>query len=59
MSHKQQYEANDLDYGTESFRTNERFDNAQRRRPEMGRRRGKAPQSFNGIHRRRKRKMAW
>jgi hypothetical protein len=59
MSHKQQYEANDLDYGTESFRTNERFENAQRKRPEMGRRRGKAPQSFNGIHRRRRRKMAW
>jgi hypothetical protein len=59
MSHKQQYEASDLDYGTESFRTFERIDNAQRRRPAMGRRRGKAPQSFNGIHRRRRRKLAW
>jgi hypothetical protein len=59
MSHKQQYEATDLDYGTENFRTNERFDSAQRRRPQMGQRRGKAPQSFNGIHRRRRRKMAW
>ena len=59
MSHKQQYEATDLDYGSESFRTSERFDMAKRRRPEMGRRRGKAPQSFNGIHRRRRRKMAW
>jgi hypothetical protein len=59
MSHKQQYEATELDYGTENFRTNDRFDNEQRRRPQMGRRRGKAPQSFNGIHRRRRRKMAW
>jgi hypothetical protein len=25
----------------------------------MGRKRGKTPQSFNGIHRRRRRKMAW
>jgi hypothetical protein len=59
MSHKQQYEASDMDYGTEGFRTVERIDSAQRRRPQMGRRRGKAPQSFNGIHRRRRRKMAW
>jgi hypothetical protein len=58
MSHKQQYEANDLDYGTESFRT-DRSDSSQRRRPPMDRRRGKTPQSFNGIHRRRRRKMAW
>jgi hypothetical protein len=59
MSHKQQYEATDLDYSVESFRTFERFDNAQRKRPEMGRKRGKAPQSYNGIHRRRRRKLAW
>jgi hypothetical protein len=59
MSHKQQYEATDLEYGNESFRTNERFDSSQRKRPTMGRRRGKAPQSFNGMHRRRRRKMAW
>lgn len=59
MSHKQQYEAGEVDYGTESIRENERFALAQRRRPSMGRRRGKTPQSFNGIHRRRRRKMAW
>jgi hypothetical protein len=59
MSHKQQYEATDLDYGMESFRSVERFDSGQRRRPQMGRRRGKAPQSFNGIHRRRRRKINW
>ena len=59
MSHKQQYEATDLEYGMENFRTTERFDNANRRQPTMGRKRGKTPQSFNGIHRRRRRKMAW
>jgi hypothetical protein len=59
MSHKQQYEATDLDYGYEGFRTVERFESSQRKRPTMGRRRGKAPQSFNGMHRRRRRKMAW
>lgn len=59
MSHKQQYEATDLDYGTESFNTSERTQSAKRRRPTMGRQRGKTPQSFNGIHRRRRRKLAW
>jgi hypothetical protein len=59
MSHKQQYEASDLDYGTENFRTSERIDSSKRRTPQMGRRRGKTPQSFNGIHRRRRRKLAW
>jgi hypothetical protein len=48
-----------LDYGTANFRSTERSDNSQRQRPAMGRRRGKTPQSFNGIHRRRRRKMAW
>lgn len=59
MSHKQQYEATDLDYGVESFRQADRSGAAQRERPTMNRRRGKAPQSFNGIHRRRRRKLAW
>jgi hypothetical protein len=59
MSHKQQYEAKDLEYGTESFGSADRFDASQRKKPTMGRRRGKTPQSFNGIHRRRRRKMAW
>jgi hypothetical protein len=59
MSHKQQYEAADFDYATDSFRLFERFEVSHRRRPTMGRRRGKAPQSFNGIHRRRRRKISW
>jgi hypothetical protein len=59
MSHNQQYEATDLNYGTDSFRSAERVDASSRRKPAMGRRRGKAPQSFNGIHRRRRRKINW
>lgn len=59
MSHKQQYEAADVDYATDNFRSSERCEFGQRRRPAMGRRRGKAPQSFNGIHRRRRRKINW
>jgi hypothetical protein len=59
MSHKQQYEAGNLDYGNESFQSAERGESFQRRRPVMNKRRGKAPQSFNGMHRRRRRKMAW
>jgi len=59
MSHKQQYESTELDYETQDFRTFERIDHSQQRRPTMGRRRGKAPQSFNGIHRRRRRKIVW
>ncbi|HEX4412114.1 MAG TPA: hypothetical protein VH107_00710 [Lacipirellulaceae bacterium] len=59
MSHRQQYEASDLNYGTENIRSDDRFESSQRQRPTMNRRRGKTPQSFNGIHRRRRRKMAW
>jgi hypothetical protein len=59
MSHKQVYEATDFDYGTESFRNFERVGSSKRQRPIMGRSRGKQPQSFNGIHRRRRRKITW
>ena len=31
----------------------------KRKKPELGRKRGKTPSSFNGMHRRRRRKMAW
>lgn len=59
MSNEQAYEATELRYGEESFRTFERFKSAKRQRPTMGRSRGKTPQSFNGMHRRRRRKMTW
>jgi hypothetical protein len=59
MSHKQSYEATDLNYGSDSFTTFERVKPSKRQRPAMGRQRGKVPQSFNGIHRRRRRKICW
>jgi hypothetical protein len=59
MSHRQVYEATDFDYGTDNFRSVERVGSSKRNRPTMGRRRGKAPQSFNGLHRRRRRKITW
>ena len=59
MSNQQMYEATDMEYGSDSFRSIERGRNAKRHTPTMGRKRGKTPQSFNGIHRRRRRKMAW
>ena len=59
MSNQQAYEATEVEYGTESFRTFERLKGSKRQPPTMGRKRGKTPQSFNGIHRRRRRKMNW
>jgi hypothetical protein len=59
MSNQQVYEASGVEYANESFRTVERIRSSKQNRPTMGRRRGTAPQSFNGIHRRRRRKMAW
>jgi hypothetical protein len=59
MSHKQVYEATDLEYGADNFHTAERAGSSKRRRPTMGRQRGKTPQSFNGMHRRRRRKINW
>jgi hypothetical protein len=59
MSNQQTYEASELEYGGDNFRSFERVRTAKRHQPTMGRRRGKTPQSVNGIHRRRRRKMAW
>ncbi|MCH2114563.1 MAG: hypothetical protein MK171_06605 [Pirellulales bacterium] len=59
MSHSQIYEALQADYGTDSFRRTVRNKPAKRSSPSHGRRRGKTPQSVNGIHRRHKRKMSW
>lgn len=59
MSNSQNYEALEADYGTDTFRRNATIKSTKQQRPTHGRRRGKSPQSVNGIHRRRKRKMAW
>ncbi len=59
MSNAQTYEALEADYGTDTFRRSTSAKASKQQRPTHGRRRGKSPQSVNGIHRRRKRKMAW
>jgi hypothetical protein len=59
MSHIQLYEQNEMDYGVEQFRRETDIKMSKRQRPSYGRRRGKSPQSVNGIHRRRNRKMTW
>lgn len=59
MSNQQLYELSDAVYSNDSFPTRERIRSSKQHRPTMGRRRGKVPQSYNGIHRRRRRKMAW
>ena len=59
MSHSQNYEAMEADYGMDTFRRAAPVKSSPSRRPTHGRTRGKSPQSVNGIHRRRKRKMSW
>ncbi|MDZ4658146.1 MAG: hypothetical protein SH868_11270 [Bythopirellula sp.] len=59
MSNMQSYEALEADYSTDSFRRSEPIKAGRQQTPIRGRRRGKAPTSINGIHRRRKRKISW
>ncbi len=59
MSNMQSYEALEVDYSTDSFRRSETIKAGKQQRPTLGRRRGKGPQSVNGIHRRRRRKISW
>ncbi|TWT37709.1 hypothetical protein KOR34_26710 [Posidoniimonas corsicana] len=60
MSNEQLYEQGAFDYLDGSDVSSRRRPNASKeRRPQRGRTRGKAPQSVNGIHRRRRRKVAW
>lgn len=60
MSNAQSYEAWEADYGSETIRRSAPSKTTEKKsRPTHGRRRGKGPQSVNGIHRRRKRKMSW
>ena len=61
MSTDHSYEHDDVEYGHNSFprERREARETPERSRPSMGRRRGKSPQSVNGIHKRRRRKMSW
>lgn len=58
MSHSQSYEALEANYTDDTFRRTVPLKSSKQRRPKHGRR-GKSPQSVNGIHRRRKRKISW
>ena len=59
MSNDQAYDSMEVKYGADTFGNMERFKAAKRKRPVHGRRRGKMPQSVNGMHRRRRRKLTW
>jgi hypothetical protein len=59
MSHIQNYELDEMDYSVDSVRRSSEMKFSKRQRPAHGRKRGKSPQSVNGIHRRRNRKINW
>lgn len=59
MSNEQLYESFRAQYGEETFSSSTREKFPKRQKPTLGRKRGKSPQSVNGIHRRRRRKLAW
>ncbi len=59
MSHEQRYEDASVDYSGHGPTEDRREQPAKGRNPRYSRRRGKGPQSFNGIHRRRRRKFSW
>lgn len=58
MSNEMVYEHEENAYGSERFE-HIRSDKKRTPRAPQGRRRGKAPQSFNGMHRRRRKKVNW
>lgn len=60
MSHQQDYASKVTEYSDDAIDSVRQEKFARRTaRPTHGRKRGKTPQSFNGIHRRRRRKVAW
>jgi len=54
------YEDQEIQYKTEfRYRGDRPAAKQQSSRPTYGRRRGKAPQQHNGMHRRRRRRIMW
>ena len=53
-----QYDSQGAEYRV-SFRDQTAHRAPSARRPKFGRKRGRGPQLFNGIHRRRKKKISW
>lgn len=58
MSTDHSYEHDDQNYG-HKIPSRKRQSATEANRPTQGRRRGKSPQSVNGMHKRRRRKMSW
>lgn len=58
MSNTQEYEASDMQYEVK-YRDAHSQRLFHHRRQDSARRRRKSPQSFNGIHRRRRKKFSW
>ena len=58
MSNTHEYEASKVDYRVD-LRSTRPAKTAQHRRSNSTRRRNNAPKSFNGIHRRRRKKSSW
>lgn len=50
---------NSFEYSVKTRRTGGGDSKPSSRRQTFGRKRGKGPQQFNGIHRRRKKKIRW
>ena len=59
MSSDIQYEHEREDYSDQSGARYSRDNISQRRRTAQSRRRAKSPQSVNGLHRRRRKKISW
>ena len=59
MSHPQDYEGARAEYRFDFVEREERPKFSQRKAPSHAQRGNRSPQSFNGMHRRRRRKMAW
>lgn len=58
MSNSHEYESSEVEYQVR-FRENEEPSKVTHRRQSSTRRRNGSPQSFNGIHRRRRKKFSW
>ena len=58
MSNEQVYENAESTYGSDNFQQTRTRANKKRRSPHGGKS-SKAPQSFNGMHRRRRKKVSW
>jgi len=58
MSNSHEYESSEAEYQVH-FRATDGPSKVTRRRESSTRRRNSSPQSFNGIHRRRRKKFNW